>query len=91
MIMLNDKKKMSSIILSRMKDGKSQDQEVKASEETPEAHDDLSVAAEEIMQAINDKDVPALKAALKSFFDMCDDAEDEDGEPEASEEDKQPE
>ena len=89
MIMLNDKKKMSSIILSRMKDGKSQDQEVKASEETPESHDDLSVAAEEIMQAINDKDVPALKAALKSFFDMCDDAEDE---PEASEEeDKQPE
>ena len=87
MIMLNDKKKMSSIILSRMKDGKSQDQEVKASEETPEAHDDLSVAAEEIMQAINDKDVPALKAALKSFFDMADSQEDES----EGEEDKQPE
>ena len=87
MIMLNDKKKMSSIILSRMKDGKSQDQEVKPSEETPEAHDDLSVAAEEIMQAINDKDVPALKAALKSFFEMADSQEDES----EGEEDKQPE
>lgn len=40
--------------------------------------DELSIAAEEIMSALENKDVPGLKEALKSFMDMCDSEEEED-------------
>ena len=39
--------------------------------------DELAIAAEEILSAIEQKDVASLKEALRSFMDMCD-SEEED-------------
>jgi hypothetical protein len=40
--------------------------------------DQLNIAAEEIMSALEKKDVPGLREALKSFMDMCSYEEEED-------------
>jgi hypothetical protein len=69
--MKNDKKGMATVIMSRLKDGK----EVSVDEQ--QEVDQLDIAAQEILMALERKDSKQLKEALKSFYEMCDSMEDE--------------
>jgi hypothetical protein len=76
----DDKKSMASMILARMKDGKTKTQEIKPSINVGEDESDqgLRAAAEDILQAVQDKDVNALVMALKSFCKMADSDDDQE-------------
>jgi hypothetical protein len=74
MMMLPDKKKMASIIVAKIKPGKSQE-EVVDEVQPGEAVDDKSMALEDaasmMMQAVEKKDAKMMVSALKDFIDMC--------------------
>lgn len=76
-MIIPDAKKRAMVILSKLRpDGSTSDQEVK-----PEAVDDtqegLMSAAEDIMQAIQDKSPQGLMTALRAFLDQCESGEGE--------------
>lgn len=79
MFMKDDKnKKSATVIISRLR--KDQPEEMKEAPMEDGAYQDvneLEVAAEEIMSAIESKDAKALKESLKSFMSMCEDSEEE--------------
>lgn len=79
---MKDKKNMATVIVSKMK---KPDEYKKAPEQDGAMieSDDYSIAADEIVDALEKKDKVALKEALKSFVQMC---MDESPEQEPSEE-----
>lgn len=70
-MIIHDKKKVTSLILSRMKDGIEKRMPVKSEVEV-QADDDhpLTIAAQDVMQAFHDKSVLSLKASLCAFIDL---------------------
>lgn len=84
MLMKPDKKKLAGMIIGMNKP------EMESVESKDGAEQDKSVghkaAAEEILQAVESKDVSMLMEALKSFIEMCEHSEDE--EPKQPEESK---
>lgn len=68
---LLDKKKVVSVILSKMKDGKSKDLETKPEESVDSGikDDAFTSFAEDMMQAFQDKSVLSLSQVLESFFE----------------------
>lgn len=78
MIIGDDKKKLATIILSKMRpDGSADSQDVKPEKQMDEKNEGLHAACEDILQAINDKSPGDLLVALKAFFDMADEQADE--------------
>lgn len=76
-----DHKKISALIVGRAKPD--------SAGKPDESLDEAEVAAEEILDAIKDRDSAALAEALKSFIYLCRDEEpaDEEEEEESEEED----
>jgi tRNA threonylcarbamoyladenosine modification (KEOPS) complex Pcc1 subunit len=80
-MMGQDKKGLASLIIGKDGEVKSEEKEVDSSEMG------LSAAADDLMAAIKSDDSKGVKAALKSFFDMCSDSvEAEEPKEEISEE-----
>lgn len=74
MLMKDDKKKAATLIISALKPAPSKVAEKDGAEQEMNDH---SIAADEILLAIEKKDVNALAEALKSFIQMCEYSEDE--------------
>lgn len=68
-----DKKKMATVILSKMKSGKEEMGPIPTNEVGDEMDSSagLDAAAEEVLQAIQAQDPKSLKSALKSMIEMC--------------------
>lgn len=77
-MIIPDHKRITTVILSRLKNNKTESMAVKP-EKSVEGVDELEIAAQDLLQAINDKSVLGVKAALKSFMDLIqeDDAEED--------------
>ena len=71
-MIIPDKKKATTIILSRLKSGTPQNMPVKPETDAHEKPEDepLAIAAQDLLQAINDKSVMGVKEALRSFMDL---------------------
>lgn len=68
MMMSDDKKKMTSVILGKMKP----ESEAPGGDEVEvDSSPGHMAAAEEILSAVKSNDAASLKNALKSFYDMC--------------------
>lgn len=82
--MSGDKKKSVAVIMSKL-NGPAQP---KGYADGGEVDNSIAIdsASEEIMQAIEKKDVKALTSALKSFMDMCYDEEQQESPEEESKE-----
>lgn len=72
MIMLGDKKKMASGIVSKISDSINAEP-VKTDDSGVEQDDTIAMtsAAEELMSAISSKDAKAVAAAFKTMMEMC--------------------
>jgi len=71
MMMSDDKKKKAAMIIAEFKSpSKPMKPEMPAEDETDDSVG-MDAAAEELMAAIEKKDVKALKVAFKSMMDMC--------------------
>jgi hypothetical protein len=88
MFMGDNKKKMTTLILDKMKGDSTKPVPMKDGGEIDNSIG-IDSASEEIMSAIEKKDVKALTSALKSFMDMCYEEEGESPEKEASEQEPQ--
>lgn len=66
-MLFNDKKKMASIIVAKL--GKSGSHEQKAEESLSDDDAGLQSAAEDMLQALEDKSATDLVAALSAFLD----------------------
>jgi hypothetical protein len=75
----DDKRSTASLILAKMKDGKSKTQEVKPTVGMGDDEDaqGMRAAAEDLLQAIQDKDPQGLMMALKAFLSLADSDDDE--------------
>ena len=74
MIMSDDKKKSTTLIIKKMKNGMEQMHDAPKEENGDEMDMEQAgymSAAEEMMSAIEAKDSRALMEAIKSFVDMC--------------------
>jgi hypothetical protein len=87
MIIPDNKRKLSTIIISRMKDGESKEIEAKP-EADMRGEEELDAIAMDLMDAINSKSVMGIKDALKAFFYQCDAMPHQEGEHE-EEDDKE--
>lgn len=79
-MMMSDKKKPATVIISRMKAGKP-DEEQKAPMSPEGAQDDDSMAkeaaAEELLKAIESKSPKAIADAFSSMMELCEYGEEE--------------
>lgn len=64
------KKDLATILAIKIGEGK-KGKKKEESEEAPEASEELDIAAEEVMEAVNEGDVEGLRDSLKSFIHMC--------------------
>lgn len=64
------KKGLAALVLAMGKPKKEADDMHEKSDEK-ESESDLTVAAEDVLQAIEDKDPESLAEALKDFYDIC--------------------
>jgi hypothetical protein len=80
-MIIPEKKKITTLILSKMKDGAESRMPIaNQAEANPEADQPLTVAAQDIMLAIKDNKIIDLKNALKAFFDIHDSGQDDEKE-----------
>lgn len=79
-----DKKKPSTVIVARMKAGKSEEAPAETNEMGDEVDSSIGLdsAAEEILAAVKSGDAKALKEALSSFMELCESPATEDAEQE---------
>lgn len=72
MLMKDNKKSAATIIVAKMR-GPMQDEQLKTSEKdgAEVEQDEYSMAADEVLAAIEAKDPKTLAEALKSFVSMC--------------------
>ena len=74
MPMFDQNKKITQVIMAKMKPGKSEEMESAPENEMGDQMDNsmaLESAAEEVMSAIESKNVPGLVEAMKSLIEMC--------------------
>jgi len=73
MMMMPDKKNISSIIVSKMRPGKLDEvvEKVESGEPQSDYSAALDDAAKKMMDAFDSKDVKKFSAHLKDFIDMC--------------------
>ena len=76
----DDKKSTASLILAKLKDGQTKTQEIKPTVGMGDDDDaaGMRAAAEDLLQAIQDKDPQGLMMALKAFLSLADSDEDQD-------------
>lgn len=68
-MIISDRKKAATVILSRMKGGAESIQEAKPTETDPnDSGSALHPIAEELMQAIHSKDASSVVSALRAFL-----------------------
>lgn len=79
MIMNDEKQSMASAILSKMKDGKVKDQEIKPNADMGD-DEGLKSAMEDLLQAISDKDPHGMLLAFKAALSLVDPDEEQDPE-----------
>lgn len=78
MFMKDNKNKMATVIVAKLKD-RDKEREMPMSEGAEMSEpDDMEIMADEIIMAIEKKDVKMLKDALKSFIESCDSCESEE-------------
>lgn len=98
MMMSDNKKKLSTLIIGKMKGPNHSDnlkfgaEKEKPMSEGGEVDNSIGIdsASEEVMHAIEKKDVKALTSALKSFMDMCYDEEQGESKDEEAAEPQEP-
>lgn len=74
--MSDEPKSLATIILAKMKNGKTDTQSVKNESQAGEdPKEGLRSAAEDVMHAFKSSDVTALMEALKSFIELAEDSE----------------
>lgn len=79
MLMKDDKKKMATVIVAKMRGGGERSYDAPEKDGAEKEMSPHDVMTEEIMHAIEAKDADALKEALKSFVSQClDEYEDEE-------------
>jgi hypothetical protein len=73
-VIIPDSKRATTLILSRLSNGKRAEMPVNPEVEAhPDPNDEpLTIAAQDVMQAFNDKSILKLRDAMKAFFDLCD-------------------
>lgn len=79
MLMKDAKKNMATVIVSKM--NSRPEEEVQMSKQAEGAEQEVSqqeMAAEEILQALERRDPRMLSDALKAFYDMCANEEEEE-------------
>jgi len=78
MMMLPDNKKSASIIVAKIKPGKSEEVEKEAMQNQPQSDYKLALedAAKKMIEAVEKKDAKLLVSHLKDFMDMCEEKED---------------
>lgn len=76
MMLKDDKRSLATIIVKKMKDGEEsfRDRPMSAGAEMAES-EDLYTVADELMEAIKNSDIRALKNALESFVECCNNKE----------------
>jgi hypothetical protein len=89
MLMKNDKRKMATIIVAKMNKNPEKMMEKSQHEGAEqETTDELDMIAEEVMNALQSKDVKAFKEAMKSMIEVCmNNSEDYEEESEVESED----
>lgn len=88
MLMRDDKKKAATLIIAKMKKGDKMGKAPEMDGAEQSDADELSMIADEIMQAIEKKDISALRDGLKSMVECCMNEEPESEEMESSEEEE---
>jgi hypothetical protein len=76
MLMKDDKHKMATIIVSKMRDGKSMEPKLEKSGEEMHDADEMYMIADDVMKSIQDGDVRSLKKSLEAFIRCCSDKDD---------------
>ncbi len=74
MLMNDPKKRMAAIVVAKLA-GKPETEVPEMEQQSP---DELAIAAEEILAAVESKDAAKLAESLKAFYEMCKCAESED-------------
>lgn len=86
--MKDDKKKVATIIISKMKNGEEKSRMAPESDGAEIADsDELMMVADEIMKAVKSGDVKALKEGLQAMIECCSNMEPKEDEESKSYED----
>ena len=77
-MMLPDSKKSASVIVAKIKPGKSEEIKEEVVSNKPQSDYSLALedAAKKMIEAVSKKDAKMLVSHLKDFMDMCDEQED---------------